>query len=204
MVQENKIIQEIKGWHKIREIVIGGDVMMWEYIAHNFSPKMIDIIRDDLYWTWLGTRPANIKEFDLYIKEMYSQNTTERVSRYAKPSDFSVPKKVRHLSFSRVDANQVGSKYADKWGKVNVWKFQDDEGEKQLQSTSYSFSKDFNSSGVKSGEECIVFMVGFSDPLAPEQTYKRWIFQKVFKVATIQVEETTQEDAGNTTDDSWA
>lgn len=207
MVQENRVIKEIKEWHKIRDIVIGGDIMTWEYIAHNFSPQMIEIIREDLYWSWLENKPTNIKQFDLYIKEMYSENkTTERVSRYAKSSDFSVPKKVQHISFSRVDANSVGSKYADKFGKTNVWKFRDADGEKQLLSTSYGFALDFKSGGIKSGDTCVVVLVDFSDPTNQEATYKRWIFQKAFNVGTVQVQEQlpTEENAGNTTDDSWA
>lgn len=175
-----ELVKEIKGWQAIRDFVISGKLDLSENILSNYSKEALDIIRNDLYWCWVET-PYKLNTFDTLKEKM------EKESKYARVEDFAVFRKVTHLSLKREDAQAVGSKFADKWGKVFQWAFKDENGlEKIFTTTSYSFGIDFKSSGVKSGEKVIVKALSFPDPELAEKVYRRWIFQKEIKPKQIE------------------
>ena len=106
--------------------------------------------------------------------------------KFARISEFNEPVYCTFLDYQRVDGETIGSRFVDKWGKTNVLKFSEvgDDTERTLENSSYTFHRDFKSSGLKSGDRMIVVSVQFPHPENSEITYRRWIFQKVSEVST--------------------
>lgn len=109
--------------------------------------------------------------FKIITKKMEEEN-----NKFAKISDFEgSPKVVECLAFERVKGK---SKFVDKFGFSNLFTFRMDGEERVLDNSSYGFYKEFEHSGLRSGDLAMVFSLGFSNQ-ETGQKYRWWIFQKL-------------------------
>lgn len=99
----------------------------------------------------------------------------EKQNKYARVADFErIPTVIGYLGMDRVS----GGKYVDKFGFTNVLHFTINGAEKQLESSSWTFSKAFKNANLKTGDEAMVCTVGFTDEKTGKQ-YRYWIVEKL-------------------------
>jgi len=99
---------------------------------------------------------------------------------------------IRVLNFERVDGQQVGAKFVDRWGKVNRITFHEiynpvvggGHGKDKIMSvSSYSFYLDFKAAKIKPNDEVLVTSLNLPNPYDQDKSYRKWVFQVVYNPA---------------------
>lgn len=186
----DKVLKEIYFWNSIRNRIITGENELNKVLLDSFSPKVLELIKKDLKLQFfLREEDYKIEQLN-YIFDIIMNNQTQTnnqiPSKYAKVLDFDIsnenikPKLIKVLSFKRIKGVEVGASYVDKWGFIYRLIFFNYETniEQILDLSSFIFAKDFRNSGIKNGDDCLAFSMIVGHPKI-ENTYRRWIFQRV-------------------------